>query len=204
MMQAADLRNGNDRALSTRFDCSWDGRVLIKTLMGPGIMIVAKIFLQNPSEMFFRNNNYMVETLLANTTDRAFRVCILPGRVGSGDHFFDLHSSYPPLKIVPVDRISVSQQEAWSRVFRKRLDHLPRRPGSGRMFRDIEMDDLTPLVQEDDKAVKVTEGRGGDGKEIDADDVACVIGKESLPRLGGRLGRFDSVFCDGRFSHLEP
>ena len=65
------------------------------------------------------------------------------------------------------------------------------------MFRDIEMDDLTPLVQEYDKAVKVTERRSWDGKEIDADDVSGVIGEESLPRLGGRLGRLYPVFCDG-------
>jgi len=45
MMKAADLRNGKDRALSSRFDCSWDRGVLIKPLMGPGIMIVAKISL---------------------------------------------------------------------------------------------------------------------------------------------------------------
>jgi len=52
------------------------------------------------------------------------------------------------------------------------------------MFRDVEMDDLTPLMQEDDKAVKVTERRSGDGKEIDANDVPGMIGEESLPRLG--------------------
>jgi len=45
--------------------CSWDGRVLIKPLMEPGIMIVAEIFLQNPSEMFFGTYNYMVEALSA-------------------------------------------------------------------------------------------------------------------------------------------
>src|SRR5262249_30375628 len=72
------------------------------------------------------------------------------------------------------------------------------------MFREVEMDDLTPRVQEDDKAVKVTERRSRDSKKIDANDVAGVIGEESLPRLGGRLRRFDSVFGDGRFSHLEP
>jgi hypothetical protein len=72
------------------------------------------------------------------------------------------------------------------------------------MFRDVEMDDLTPLVQEDDKAVKVTKRRSGDSEEVVADEVDGVIGEERLPRLGGRLRRFDSVFGDGRFSDFEP
>lgn len=121
-----------------------------------------------------------------------------------GDHFFDLHSIYPPLKSVPVDRISVSQQEAWGGVFWKRLDHLLCRPGGCRMFSDVEMNDLTSRVQKNDEAVEVSEGRGGDSKEIDADDLPGMSREESLPCLGGRLKCFDSVFCDGRFSNFEP
>jgi hypothetical protein len=104
--------------------------------------------------MLFGKYNHVVETFATDTADYSFRVRILPGRVGSGDHFFDPHSSYPPLKIVSIDRIPVSD-------------------------------------------LKVTEGRSRDCKENDADDVSCVIGKESLPRLGGRLGRLYPVFCDG-------
>ena len=52
------------------------------------------------------------------------------------------------------------------------------------MLRNVEMNDLTPLVQEDDKTVKITKGRSGNGKEIDSDNVPDVIGEESLPSLG--------------------
>src|SRR5215813_7416718 len=154
--------------------------------------------------MLFGKYNHVVETLAANTADQAFGVWILPGRMWGGDHLFDLHSSYPPLKIVSVDRIPVSEQEAWSGVLRKRLDQLLGRPGGGRVFRDVEMNDLTSFMQKDDEAVKVTERRSRDSKEIDANDVPGMIGEESLPGLGGRLRRFDSVLSDSRFSHFEP
>ena len=72
------------------------------------------------------------------------------------------------------------------------------------MFRDIEMYDLTSLVQKDDEAVKVTESCSRDGEEIDANDVAGVIGEESLPSLGGRLRRPGSVVGDGRFGYIKP
>ena len=65
------------------------------------------------------------------------------------------------------------------------------------MIRDVEMNDSASFMQKDDEAVKLTECRGGDSKEIDANDVPSMIGEESLPSLGGRLGRLDSVFGDG-------
>jgi hypothetical protein len=96
--------------------------------------------------MLFGNYNHVVETFAADTADHSFRVCVLPGRVRGGDYFFDLHTGYSSLEIVSVDRIPISDQVSWGRVFRKRLDQLLGRPGSSRMFRDVEMNDLTPVV----------------------------------------------------------
>jgi len=97
--------------------------------------------------MLFGKYNHVVETFSTDTADYSFRVRILPGRLGSGDHFFDPHSSYPPLKIVSVDRIPISDQKAWGSVFRKRLDQLLGRPRGGRMFCDVEMHDLTSFMR---------------------------------------------------------
>jgi len=96
--------------------------------------------------MLFGKYNHVVETFAADTADHSFRVRVLPGRVGSGDYFFDSHTGYSSPKIVSVDRIPVSDQEAWGGVLRKCLDQLLGRLGGGRMFCDVEMDDLTPLV----------------------------------------------------------
>jgi hypothetical protein len=96
------------------------------------------------------------------------------------------------LKIITVDRISVSQQDAWSRVFRKRLDHLLRHSSGSWMFSDFEMNDLTSHVQKNNEAVNVSEGRGGDSKEIDADDLPSMSGEENLPCLAST----DSGFLD--------
>src|SRR5262245_41412673 len=81
--------------------------------------------------MLFGKYNHVVETFATDTADYSFRVRILPGRVGGSDHFFDPHSSCPPLKIVSIDRIPVSDQKAWGGVFRKRLDQLLGSPGGG-------------------------------------------------------------------------
>src|SRR5262249_30755326 len=87
-----------------------------------------------------------------------------------------------------------------SGAFRKRLNHLLRCPGGGWMLRNVEMNDLTPLVQEDDKAVKITKGRSGNGKEINADDVPVWLQRkvfhvwdEGLADLIRYLATVDSV-----------
>jgi|RhiMetdeSRZDD1v2_1073273.scaffolds.fasta_scaffold84342_3 hypothetical protein len=46
-----------------------------------------------PISRIFGKYNHVVRTFVANTADHSFRVRILPGRVGSGDQFFDPHSS---------------------------------------------------------------------------------------------------------------
>jgi len=58
--------------------------------------------------MLFGKYNQVVETFATDTADDSFRVRILPGRVGSGDDFFDPHSSHSPPKIISIDRIPVS------------------------------------------------------------------------------------------------
>jgi hypothetical protein len=54
--------------------------------MGPGIMIVAEIFLQNPSKMFFGKYNHVVETFAADTAD-ARRKKLKPGGSHGGKRF---------------------------------------------------------------------------------------------------------------------
>ena len=71
--------------------------------MLPGIVVIAEILFQNSSKMLFGEYNHVVETLAANTADHSFHIGVLPGRVRSGDHFFDLHPCYPLPKIVSVD-----------------------------------------------------------------------------------------------------
>src|SRR5262245_14706453 len=111
------------------------------------VVIIVEVISQDSAQVIFTDDDQMIETLSANRADDAFGVWILPGRVGSGDHFFDPHSSYPPLKIVSIDRIPVSDQKAWGGVFRKRLDQLLGCPRGGWMFRDVEMNDLTSFMR---------------------------------------------------------
>src|SRR5262249_34853922 len=98
----------------------------------------------------------MIETLSANRSDYAFGVWILKRRSRRSDHFFDLHSFNSEAKLFPVDLISISKQVAWRRIFRKCFDHLPRCPDGRRMRGDIEADNPSSIMEQDDKTVQGT------------------------------------------------
>src|SRR5262245_38731392 len=103
MMQPADLRNCDDLALRRRFDLSWKWRVPLQCLMRARIVIIVQVIPHDSAQVIFTDDDQMIKTLSANRADYAFGVWILPGRVRSGDHFFDPHSCYPPPKFVSVD-----------------------------------------------------------------------------------------------------
>jgi hypothetical protein len=125
----------------------------------------------------------MVETLSANTSDDSFNIWGLPRRMWRSDQLLDLHPFYSIAKFRTIYRITIPQQKTWCRVFWESFDHLLGCPGSGRMSCDIEMNDLSSVVQKDDEAVKVTKSGGGNCKKIDPRDLTGMIGKEGFPGL---------------------
>jgi hypothetical protein len=71
----------------------------------------------------------VIQTLAADRTDQLFDESILPRTPGRCDHFFDLHPHDSPPKLFAVNRLMISQQEAWRRFVLERFDDLLRRPG---------------------------------------------------------------------------
>src|SRR5262245_29161201 len=125
-------------------DLRYGARMLLKQKVW-----VPKMPSESFSPEFHQIDEFNFDSAFVNSDNSASHSLgqrILPGRVGGGDHFFDPHSSCPPLKIMSIDRIPVSDQKAWGGVFRKRLDQLLGSPGGGWMLRNVEMNDLTPLV----------------------------------------------------------
>jgi hypothetical protein len=51
---------------------------------------------------------------------------------------------------------------------------------------DIEVEDAPPVVGEHDEDEQDAPARGGNGEEIDGDEVPDVIGQERAPRLRRR------------------
>jgi hypothetical protein len=153
MMQSSDLRDFDDLALHRHFDLSRSRRVPLQCLMRARIVIIVEVISQDSAQVIFTDDDQMIQTLSANRADYAFGVWILEGRSRRGDHLFNLHPLYSQSKFFPINLISIPEPIARRRVFWEGFDELSGGPFSRRMRCNIEVDDLTSVMQQDYETV---------------------------------------------------
>ena len=91
-------------------------------------------------------HDYLIHTLASNRINQAFRVRVLPWRSRRRDHFFDAHAMDALLEYAAVDSIAITNQESRRRIVRKCFDDLLGSPSSRRIRRDVEINDVPPIV----------------------------------------------------------
>src|SRR5262249_53761545 len=101
-------------------------------------------------------------------------------------------------------RISIVNEIAGCLVPGKRFAELLRRPRRRRMVRDGDMQDVAPLVRENDEdEQEPARGRRND-EEVGRRDLLEMVGEERSPGLRWRLGvSAADVLCDGRLRHID-
>jgi hypothetical protein len=108
MMQAANLRNGEDSAALGRFHLALNGRVAIQRQMSPRKMIVVQVRSEDSSEVSLVEHDDMFEALSTDTADQAFNVRILPWGSWRRDDFSDAHVADALAEVHAVDAVAVS------------------------------------------------------------------------------------------------
>src|SRR5215468_3369174 len=99
--------------------------------------------------MILIEDDQMIETFSADTSNYSFCVRILKRRMGRGDHFVNLHPFYPASKLRSIDRISIPEQISRRGVIGKCFDDLLCGPLGCRIRGHIEMNDLPATVKYD-------------------------------------------------------
>ncbi|MHC4090331.1 MAG: hypothetical protein ACYSVY_08640 [Planctomycetota bacterium] len=125
----------------------------------------------------------MIQTLAPDRANQSLNVGALPWCAVREDDFLDAHVLDALSEIVAIDPITISNQEAWGLVVRERLDNLLGRPSRGRVGRDVEMNDATPVMPQDDETVQQAKTHRCHDEEIDRGDVGYVILEEHSPGL---------------------
>ena len=80
---------------------------------------------------------------------------------------------------------AVKDKKPRRRFKRKRLPQLLLNPPARRVLGNVEVQNLPSIVPNDEKAVKHSEGDGGDGKEVHRSDGFPMIAEKRQPTLGG-------------------
>src|SRR5215467_13347137 len=112
----------------------------------------------------------MVQAFSANTSDNTFRVAVLPRTPGR--NLLDTESSHSCCEIMTIDPVTISYQVARHGVVGKCFDDLLCRPSSGRVFRNIKMQDAATVMGEDDENIQHAELYGWNCEEVDRDHLA--------------------------------
>lgn len=177
MVQTTDLRDGNDFTLRWRLDAAWCRRVVIQREMKPGIVIVLKVFAQHAMQMGFVEYNHMIQTVSADRTDDTFAVRILPRRTGGDQDFVDSQAFYAIFEIVAVGAVAITNEKTRRFFVREGVDDLLGGPYGVGISGHVEVNDLAPVVTENDEDVQNAKSRGRNGEEITGGNIGNMIGQ---------------------------
>src|SRR5260370_34067398 len=121
--------------------------------MGPVVTVIPKIRRRNTAQVTLIEDDDVIETFAADRADDALDIGILPWRSRRGDDLLDRHRLDTIAEGLPIRSVSVSQQKARRGVPGEGFGDLARQPTLCRVLGDIEMDDFSSLMAEDEQCV---------------------------------------------------
>jgi hypothetical protein len=203
MMQPTHVWDFRDRSNLRLLDQPRHRTIHLQRPVHAPVMIIAKVFGQEPPQMAPVQDNHVVQAFAADTPDQAFDVRILPGTPRGDEDLFDPHVPHPLPKGGPVDTITVAQEIPRSLVPREGVDHLLCGPLRGEVFRNIDMDKTSSLMGQDEQDEQHFVGDRRHDKEIQGHEVLHVVLQKGLPRGRRRSPWSDAIRLHRRLGHLD-
>jgi hypothetical protein len=183
MMQATDFGTLHDPARPGELDGPDVRRVLVEREMSASLVIVPEVVGQDAAQVPFAEDENVVQTFAPDRTDEALGERILPWAVRCDDDFLDIHALHAAPKVLAVDLVTVAKEMARCGVVRESVDDLLSGPVGRRVLGDVEVDDPSAVMSEDDKNKEHAQACGGDGEEVEGDEVPHMVVEERPPRL---------------------
>src|SRR5215468_4404956 len=111
-------------------------------------------------------DDHMIQALATNASDHPLDVAVLPRTPRCDENFVSAHSFNSRPEGFTVDSVAVSNHKPGSAVFRKCFDNLLCRPNRRGMLRDIEVDDASTIVRQDNEDIEDSQANCSDCEEI--------------------------------------
>jgi len=155
-------------------------RSAVRCLLGQAEMsaifvVVMDIVREQPLEMLLINRDDVIEQIAPTTLDPALRDAVLPRALVRRLDRVDLHRSNGHRDGQTVLRIAIKNEEAGSRFERKRLSQLLHDPHARGMLRNVEIQNLPPVVADHEEAVEHAESDRRHREEIHCCDCFTMI-----------------------------
>jgi len=147
--------------------------------------------------------DYMIEALTTNGSDDSLYIGSLPRRARCRQDFADAHVSHLFSEVVAENRIAVAQQVTRELGKGKCLSQLLSGPLRSRVGSNVEVQNATAVMGQNQENIKNLEADRGHGEEINGDQLLRVILEESAPSLRGRFVSPDHVFANAAFRDVD-
>ena len=117
--------------------------------MGPVVMIVGKVVLQDCIEMPLIQDDHVIETVSPDAPHDAFAKWILPRFPGLDEDFFSSQALNQARECRIEDSLAIPEEISGSGIPRESLKDLQTRPLGMGMTGDVEVDDASSVVAQD-------------------------------------------------------
>src|SRR5664279_5741334 len=114
-------------------------------------MVVLEVTAQHATQVPLIQHDHMVQAFSPYGTDQPFDVWILPRGSRRSENFLYPQVLDSTTEILPIDAVAIPQQIVWGAITGKRLHDLLRRPLRARITGDIEMQNVPPVMGEDEQ-----------------------------------------------------
>jgi len=151
-------------------------------------VVVLKVCRQHTAQVLLIEDDDVIETFAADRANDAFNIGVLPWRSRRGDDLLDGHRLDTIAEGGPIGCVAVAQQKGRRGVPWEGLSDLARKPALCRVWGDIEMEDGSSLVTEDDQGVEQLKRSCHDNEQIDGGGFMHVVVQERAPGRRRGLG----------------
>jgi hypothetical protein len=138
-------------------------------------------------------DDHVVETLATDRANDALNIGVLPGRSWRGDDLCNAHRLDAVAEVLTIRCIPIPHQIAGCGVPRKGLGHLACKPVLRGVFGDLEVNDPSTVMTEDDEGIEKPKSRGYNNEQYRwRPGNAC--GYAEMSARSGR-GLWDATAC---------
>ena len=122
--------------------------------MGPVLMIVADVLSHEPLQMPLVQNDHLIQQVSSATSNPTFRNPVLPRAPEGGAHGQASHLARERHHVIAELGVAVEQQESMGRAIGPGFPHLLHDPKCRGISRNVAVENLAPLMTDDEKAVE--------------------------------------------------
>src|SRR6266436_7000558 len=187
MVQPAESRQGLNPAFTRRADfrrpTCW--RVLRESKMSPVLMVVEHVGRHQPFEMPLIQDDHVVQQVASATSHPALRNTVLPRTAKDRSSWLAPHVLHSRNHLGSKLCVSIEYQESVWLLVGPCFSQLLYNPKCMEISCHIEVQDLTPVVADDEKTVQNTKRELWDGEEIHCSNGLAMVSEERQPSLHG-------------------